>query len=143
MNMENNKQNSYSKNTPIFYGFRKAFLKNDQIPVPARFLLVLLMSFKGKNEYCWVSQGKLAKIMCSHRDTVRKNLRILQKNGYLKIKMQGIGRSLNYAPSYMPIYVGLRGKTLRPDENERQRPAGFPRLLSINSGNNKGGLGHV
>lgn len=133
--MENNKQS--------FFGFRKAFIKNDKIPVYARFLLIVLMCFKGKNEYCWVSQGKLAEIMCSHRDTVRKNLRILQKRGYLKAQMRGIGRSLLYAPSYTPIYAGLGDTTLRPNENERQRPVEFPRALSIDSGNKKGRVSNV
>lgn len=125
--MENNKQN--------FYGFRKAFIKNDKLLVNARFLLIVLMCFKGKNESCWVSQGKLAKIMICHRDSIRKYLRILQKSGYLKIKRRGVGRSLLYAPSYTPIYVGLGGRTLLPNENDRQRPAGFVRVLSIDSGN--------
>lgn len=128
-------KNDSSDKKIAFYGFRKAFIKNVGVPVHARLLLILLMTYKGKNEFCWVSQGLLANIMLCHRDSVRKYLRILQKKGYLKAKQRGIGRSLLYAPSYTPIYAGLNGRTLPPNEKGRQRPNDFHRALSINSGN--------
>jgi len=123
---------------PLKYGFRKAFIQNVCLPLEARFLLILLMSFKGKNKDCWPSQRKLATVMGRSKDTVHKYLNILRKEGYLSVKTRGIGRSLLYAPSYWKISAGGDDKSTeikKPAEISTQEPAETTPLRSISSGN--------
>jgi biotin operon repressor len=136
-------QNSFLNDNKAKYAYRKAFLMDVKILVKARFLLVLLFCFKGNNEYCWPSEGTLGKIMGCSRDSIRKYLRILQKHGNLKIQRRGIGRSLLYAPSYLPIYAGQMSKKVVPVENQRREPAEFQRVLSINTENKERGIENV
>lgn len=120
------------------YGFRKAFIRDGNIPLEARFLLILLMTYKGKNENCWPSQGTLGKDMNLSRDTVRKYLKVLSGAGHLKIKFRGIGRSLLYEPSYWKISAGKAGNGKeegKPTEIPRHEPAENLGHRSISSGN--------
>lgn len=122
----------------LFYGFRKAFIRNSSIPVEARLLLILLITYLGKNKNCWASQGKLAKDMGCDVDTVRKYLRILQEAGHLIMQNRGIGRSLLYTPSYLIISAGKTEKiekNTKPAEILSQTPTETPEHRSITSGN--------
>lgn len=110
------------------YGFRKAFIKNTNFALEARFLLILLMTYKGKNTNCWPSQGELGRVMNRSRDSVRKYLTILEEAGHLKVKSRGIGRSLLYEPSYWGIYAGTKEK-----HNKEGKPAEIPRLQPTES----------
>lgn len=121
-----------------FYGFRKAFIKNKEISLESRFIMILLMTFKGKNETCWPSLGTLAKIANRSSDSIRKYLKELKINGYLKVVSRGIGRSLSYAPSYLKVYAGYVEKIDNPDKRAeiiRQGPDDISRDRSITSGN--------
>lgn len=127
----------------LYYGFRKAFLKNEKLPLEARFIIVLLFTYKGKNKECWPSQGELAKRMNRDIDTVRKYLMILRQEGYLKIVSRGIGRSLLYTPSYMKISVGSlveKNNSQEPVEIAKQEPIETPTQRSIVSKNKDNGL---
>jgi len=126
------------KNKQAFYGFRKAFIQNPVIPHPARFLLILLLTYKGKNNACWPSQGDLSKKMGVSKDTIRKYLGILEKEGYLITKSRGVGRSLLYTPSYWKISAGKEESTekdLEPGEITIHEPDEFSTTRSIVSGN--------
>ena len=113
----------------IYYGFRKAFIQSSVISLEARFLLVLLMTYKGKNAYCWPSQGELGRRLNRSRSTVRKYLMILKTKGHLRIERRGIGRSLSYFPNYLPI------QKIKPDKRVRQEPGQILTARSIDSGN--------
>lgn len=120
------------------YGFRKAFIKNPSLSIEARFLLILLITFKGINPTCWPSLATLAKIMNRSRDSVRKYLKELRINGFLKIASRGIGRSHSYTPSYIKIYAGKSNElnqSPKPAEETLQRPDESFRDRSIVSGN--------
>lgn len=108
--------NSKLTSKSMHQGFRKAFIQNKDLPLEARFLLILLMTYKGLHEYCYPSQGTLAKILNRNTDSVRKYMNILEQEGYVKIKSRGIGRSLNYAPSYFKISVGTSQISKQPSK---------------------------
>jgi len=120
------------------YAFRKAFIRNEKFPLEARFLLILLITYKGKNESCWPSQGTLGKVMNRNKDTVRKYLKVLSDAGHLKIKSRGMGRSLLYTPSYWKISASKvvnKEEEEKPTETSRQEPAETLAHRSISSGN--------
>lgn len=136
--MEKIKDYKHPESKQLFYGFRKAFIKNSHIPLEARFLIVLLFTYVGKNKKCWPSQGELAKRMDRNTDTVRKYLGVLEREGHLKIESQGIGRSLLYAPSYWKISAGKaanRDGEEKPTEIPRHELAEALGHRSINPGN--------
>ncbi len=118
----------------VFYGFRKAFIKNSSIPLEARFLLILLMTYKGKNNSCWPSIGEISKRYGKNRDTVRKYLIVLEKEGHLKIVSRGIGRSNLYTPSYWKISAGHPTDN-KPTEESLPQPNEITLNRSISSEN--------
>lgn len=126
-----------SKDKNLFYGFRKAFIKNNTLPLEARFLLILLMTYKGKNKSCWPSIGEISKRMGKNRDTVRKYLIVLETSGHLIIESRGIGRSHLYSPSYIKISSGITNinETTKPAEKYIYQPNESTLNRSINSGN--------
>lgn len=122
----------------FFYGFRKVFIKNYTIPAYARFLLILLFTFKGKNTNCWPSIGTLSKCLGLNKDTTRKYLKVLEKEGYLKIESRGIGRSNRYTPSYCKFSSGSQSQKteiIKPAEETIRQPSDSTLNRSINSEN--------
>ena len=127
-----------SNNKRVFYGFRKAFIQNNEISPLARFTLIMLFTFKGKNESCWPSVGKLASCMGINRDTTRKYINELVSKGYVIKKSRGIGRSLLYTPSYWKISSGNNKKKVEktePAEKTIHQPAEITLNRSINTEN--------
>ncbi len=134
--METN--NFKPKDKQSFYGFRKAFIKNPEVSALARFTLILLLTFKGKNDGCWPSVGTLAKHLGLNRDTVRKYTNELVEKGYLIKHSRGIGRSLLYIPSYWKISLGsnyIDNQKDKPTEKTIHQPDEFTLNRSISSGN--------
>ncbi len=137
------KIDSKSNDKQSFYGFRKAFIKDFEISMEARFLLILLLTYKGKNSTCWPSIGELSKRMGKNKDTVRKYLRELEAKGYLKTRSRGIGRSHLYTPSYWKISAGQTTHTQKnekPAEETICQPAESTLNRSISSGNKDNGF---
>lgn len=127
-----------SKDKQSFYGFRKAFIKNPEVSALARFTLILLLTFKGKNSGCWPSVGTLAKHLRLNRDTVRKYTNELVEKGYLIKYSRGIGRSLYYIPSYWKISSGSNhsdNQKDKPTEEKIHQPTEITLNRSISSGN--------
>lgn len=122
------------ENKTAFYGFRKAFIKNSSIPLEARFLLILLMTYKGKNNSCWPSIGEISRRYGKNRDTVRKYLIALEKEGHLRITSRGIGRSNLYTPSYWKISTG-QPNDYKPTEESISQPNETTLNRSISSEN--------
>lgn len=120
-----------SSGSQVYHGFRKAFIKNNNISLEARFLLILLFTYKGNNSSCWPSQGTLSKIINRSRRTVSKYLQELASSGYLKISSRGYGRSLLYYPNYLPVQ---KEKT-KPDKTVTQEPTQVITARTIVSGN--------
>lgn len=121
-----------------FHGFRKAFIQNSEISALARFVLVLLITFKGKNEVCWPSVGTLAKHLGLNKDTTCKYINELVRKGFLIKRSRGIGRSLLYAPSYWKISSGsnyINGQEARLTEKTLHQPTETTLNRSIDSGN--------
>ena len=83
---------------------RRTFLKNTDLSLSARFLLVLLMTFKGANQSCWPSSRTLAKICRVDPRSIYSWRKELEKFGYLKTERRGKNKSLRYWPSYIPKY---------------------------------------
>jgi hypothetical protein len=132
------KTNDNLKSKTAFYGFRKAFIHNADISPESRLLLIDLMTYKGENTECWPSQTKLSKDIGRNKDSIRKYLKELISNGYLKVHSRGIGRSLLYAPSYWKIssgYVKDKSKDEKPAEEIVDQPAESTLNRSISSGN--------
>ena len=128
---------------PAFYGFRKAFIKNNSLPLESRFLLILLMTYKGKNQSCWPSIGELSSKFGKNKDTVRKYLIVLEQAGYLKINSRGIGRSRLYTPSYFKISAGsINNPMQNPQPNEilLHQPIESTLNRSISLGNKDNGF---
>lgn len=126
------------------HGFRKAFIKNTDLSPEARLLLIILMSFKGKNINCWPSLKTLSKSLGRNTDSVAKYLKELKSAGYLKVKSRGIGRSNSYTPSYFKLSSGIN--TNRNDEFKKaseelpHQPTESTLSRSIYSGNIDRGL---
>lgn len=125
-----------SKN--LHFGFRKAFIRNAQLPTGARLLLIDLMTYKGVNYSCWPSQSTLSKDMGQSTDTVRKYMNLLVKEGYVVVKSRGIGRSLDYIPSYHKLLASKpieKTQSPEPPEPIRQEPVEIVGHRSIDPGN--------
>lgn len=120
-----------SGDNKIYHGFRKSFIQNGSISLEARFILVLLMTYKGKNENCWPSQGTLGKNINRSRRTVSKYLKELERRGFLKISSRGYGRSLLYSPNYLPV----QKVNTKPAKTATQRPTQTITARSIDSEN--------
>lgn len=126
-----------------FYGFRKAFIKSPELSAMARFTLILLVCYLGKNKHCWPSVGELSKCLRVNKDTTRKYLKELEKRSHLIIKSRGIGRSHLYTPSYYRISSGpgqIICQETKPAEETIHRPAEIALNRSISSGNKDKGL---
>lgn len=137
------KINFKSEDKQIFYGFRKAFIQNSEVSMESRFLLILLLTYKGTNPSCWPSIGELSKKYAKNKDTVRKYLKELEAKGFLKIQSRGIGRSNLYTPSYRKISAGTVAITkpyTKPPEETTYQPTESTLNRSISSGNKDNGF---
>ena len=137
------KVNYNLNNKQTFYGFRKAFLKNPEVSMEARFLIVLLFCYKGKNLFCWPSMGELSRICGKNKDTIRKYFKELEIHNYLKIRSRGIGRSHLYTPSYCRISSGSNQSETpiaKPAEETMHQPDETTLNRSISSGNKDNGF---
>jgi biotin operon repressor len=135
--------NNKLKDKQAFYGFRKAFIRNTDLSPEARLILIIMMTHKGKNSYCWPSHRTLCKELGRNRDSIRKYIKELIFHGYLVTKSQGIGRSLLYTPSYWKISAGSTSTTKqdeKPAEENIHQPADSTLNRSISSGNKDRGF---
>ena len=122
----------------LLYGFRKAFIQDANISMGARFLLILLMTYKGMNDFCWPSVRELSNKFGKNKDTVRKHLRELEQKGYLVTRSRGIGRSHLYIPTYHKNSSGLTANISfkqKPTEENIVQPAESTLNRSVTLGN--------
>jgi len=93
------------------HGVRKAFIKNRRLSLGARFLIWVLMAYKGSDDYCYPSLHCLGLVCGVHRSTIKRWIKELKCSGYLKTKPRGFKKTLLFFPSYTPKYKARLGDT--------------------------------
>lgn len=67
-------------------------LKNADLSVGAKLAYAMLLSYAWQNDYCFPGQDTLAEDMGSGKRSVVRYIDELERNGYVDIKRQGLGK---------------------------------------------------
>jgi DNA-binding MarR family transcriptional regulator len=71
-------------------------LKSDELSSGDKLAFAMLLSYAWQNDFCFPGQGRLAKDLGLSDRSVRTNLKSLERNGLLRIRRRGQGRTNVY-----------------------------------------------